>query len=192
MTRTESTAAATAERRVRLLDRSRAFYVDEWYEPAVNDDGTLNLHTHTGEDIDVDDDLLTQLTAEPAVTTVGYLRCLLERYPRRHRGGAEERPQRLRRHHAGEHRPGAAAAPHGGAYPRGAVQRSHVRRTSRTRHLRRRPHRPRRELNAPQPAAGRHHPRPYRNTAPRPPVPERPTPNARRLETDTRPPSSNP
>ena len=192
MTRTEFTAAATDERRVRLLDRSRAFYVDEWYEPAVNDDGTLNLHTHTGEDINVDDDLLAQTDSRTGRDDRRVSPTPARAVPRRHRGGAEERPQRLRRHHAGEHRPGAAAAPHGGASPRGAVQRSHVRRTSRTGHPRRRPHRPRRERTAPQPTAGRHHPRPYRNTAPRSPVPERPTPNARRLETDTRPPSSNP
>ena len=39
MTRPEFAAAAAEGRRVRLLDRSRAFYVDDWYEPTVNDDG---------------------------------------------------------------------------------------------------------------------------------------------------------
>ena len=81
MTRTESTAAAAEGRRVRLLDRGRAFYVDEWYEPAVNHDGTLSLDAHTGETIDVGNDLLAQLTTEPAVMTVADLRRLLERYP---------------------------------------------------------------------------------------------------------------
>ena len=81
MTRAQFTAAAAESRRVRLLDRSRTFYVNEWYEPTVSDDGTLSLHTHTGEDVDVDDDLLAQLTTEPAVMTVGELRRLLERYP---------------------------------------------------------------------------------------------------------------
>ena len=81
MTRAQFTEAAAENRRVRLLDRSRTFYVDEWYEPAVNHDGSLRLHTHTGEDIDVGDDLLAQLTTEPAVMTVADLRRLLERYP---------------------------------------------------------------------------------------------------------------
>ena len=82
MTRAQFTAAAAEGRRVRLLDRSRTFYVDEWYDPAVNDDGTLIIGTHTGENIDVDDDLLAQLTTEPTVMTVGELcRHLLERYP---------------------------------------------------------------------------------------------------------------
>ena len=81
MTRTQFTAAAAEDRRVRLLDRSRTFYVDEWYDPIVNDDGTLGLHTHTGEDIDVGDDLLAQLTTDPAVMTVADVRRLLDRYP---------------------------------------------------------------------------------------------------------------
>ena len=81
MTRAQFTAAAADERRVRLIDRSRTFYVDEWYDPAVNE-GTFTIHTHTGENIDVDVDLLAQLTTEPAVMTVGELcRHLLERYP---------------------------------------------------------------------------------------------------------------
>ena len=81
MTRAQFTAAAAENRRIRLLDRSRTFYVDEWYDPIVNDDGTLRLHTHAGEDIDIGDDLLAQLTTEPAVMTVADLRRLIERYP---------------------------------------------------------------------------------------------------------------
>ena len=81
MTLAQFTEAAAEGRRVRLLDRSRAFYVDEWYDPIVNDDGTLRLHTHTGNNIDIGDDLLAQLTTEPAVMTVADLRRLLERYP---------------------------------------------------------------------------------------------------------------
>ena len=81
MTRAQFTEAAAEGRQVRLLDRSRTFYVDEWYEPTVNHDETLRLNAHTGETIDVGDDLLAQLTTEPAVMTVADLRRLLERYP---------------------------------------------------------------------------------------------------------------
>ena len=81
MTLAQFTEAAAKGRRVRLIDRSRTFYVDEWYDPAVNHDGTLRLHTHTGEDIDIGDDLLAQLTTEPAMLTVGELRDRLGQYP---------------------------------------------------------------------------------------------------------------
>ncbi len=81
MTRAEFTAAAAENRQVRLLDGTRAFYVDESYDPIVNDDGSLSLDTHSGETINVGDKLLTQLTTEPAMLTVGELRDLLGRYP---------------------------------------------------------------------------------------------------------------
>ena len=81
MTLAQFTEAAAKGRRVRLIDRSRAFYVDEWYDPIVNDDGTLGLDAHTGETIEVRDDLLAQLTDEPAMLTVGELRDRLGRYP---------------------------------------------------------------------------------------------------------------
>ena len=45
MTRTQFAEAAAKRRRVRLIDRSRTFHVDEWYEPIVGDDGTLGLET---------------------------------------------------------------------------------------------------------------------------------------------------
>ena len=81
MTRAQFTAAAAEERRVRLLDRSRAFYVDEWYDPIVDDDGSYSIHTHTGETFNVTDEMLAQLTTETAMLTVGELRDLLGRYP---------------------------------------------------------------------------------------------------------------
>lgn len=81
MTRTQFTEAAAEGRRVRLIDRSRAFYVDEWYDPIVNDNGTLGLDAHTGETIEVGDGLLAQLTDEPAMLTVGELRDRLGQYP---------------------------------------------------------------------------------------------------------------
>lgn len=80
MTAAEFTAAAAEGRRVRLLDRSRCFYIDERYEPAVNDDGTFIIHTHTGEDINVSDNLLAELTTKPARLTVGDLRDQLGQY----------------------------------------------------------------------------------------------------------------
>ena len=81
MTRAEFTAAAAENRQVRLLNRGRAFYVDEWNDPIVNDDGTLDLDAHTGETIEAGDGLLAQLTDEPAILTVGELRDRLGRYP---------------------------------------------------------------------------------------------------------------
>ena len=82
MTRAQFTAAAAEERRVRLLDRSRAFYVDESYDPFIADDGTLGIQTHTGETIRVTDDLLSELTTEPAMLTVGELCDRLKQYPK--------------------------------------------------------------------------------------------------------------
>jgi len=67
--------------RVHRRDRSRTFYVDEWYDPIVDDDGSLGLYAHTGETIDVGDNLLAQLTDEPVMLTVGELRDRLGRYP---------------------------------------------------------------------------------------------------------------
>ncbi|MCY4121886.1 MAG: hypothetical protein OXG72_13300, partial [Acidobacteria bacterium] len=81
MTRTQFAEAAAKRRRVRLIDRSRTFHVDEWYEPIVGDDGTLGLDAHTGETIEVSDDLLALLTDEPAMLTVGELRDRLRQYP---------------------------------------------------------------------------------------------------------------
>ena len=81
MTRTQFAKAAGDGRQVRLIDRSRAFYVDEWHDPIDDDDGTLHLDAHTGERIEVGDGLLAQLTDEPAMPTVGELRDRLGRYP---------------------------------------------------------------------------------------------------------------
>ena len=80
MTQEEFTAAVADGRKVRLRDRTRCFYVDEWYEPIVLDNGTRVLYTHTGETIEANDDLLAQLTTEPAIITVGQLRELLDKY----------------------------------------------------------------------------------------------------------------
>lgn len=80
MTRAEFAAAAAENRQVRLLDRSRTFYVDEWYDPIADNDGTLRLDTHTGETIKVGDELLAQLTTESPLLTVGELRKQLDRY----------------------------------------------------------------------------------------------------------------
>ena len=81
MTRAQFAAAIAEEKRVRLMDRSRTFYVDEWYEPAVNDDGTFAIDTHTGERHNISDELLAQLTTEPAMLTVAELREQLSLYP---------------------------------------------------------------------------------------------------------------
>ena len=74
MTHEEFTAAVADGRRVRLRDRTRSFYVDEWYEPIILDNGARVLYTHTGETIEADDDLLAQLTTEPAIMTAGRLK----------------------------------------------------------------------------------------------------------------------
>lgn len=58
--------------------------MDEWSDPIVDDDGSLSIHTHTGETRTVSDKLLAQLTTEPAMLTVGELRDLLGRYPDDH------------------------------------------------------------------------------------------------------------
>jgi hypothetical protein len=81
MTKEQFTAAAAEGRRVRLIDRSRTFYVDEWYDPIVDDDGTFHVDTHTGGRYGVGDNLLAKLTTEPAVMTTGDLRDLLDQYP---------------------------------------------------------------------------------------------------------------
>ena len=81
MTQEEFTAAVADGRKVRLRDRTRCFYVDEWYEPIVLDNGSRVLYTHTGETFEANDDLLAQLTTEPAIVTVGQLRELLDKYP---------------------------------------------------------------------------------------------------------------
>ena len=81
MTRDEFTNAVSADQRVRLTDRSRCFYTDEWYEPFFRDDGGPAIYTHTGETFEVDDALLAELTTDPAVTTVSELEALLDRYP---------------------------------------------------------------------------------------------------------------
>ena len=49
MTQEEFAAAAADGQKVRLRDQSRCFYVDEWYEPIVDDNGAPATCTHTGE-----------------------------------------------------------------------------------------------------------------------------------------------
>ena len=80
MTHEEFTAAVADGRKVRLRDRTRCFYVDEWYEPNILDNGARVLYTHTGETIKANDDLLAQLTTEPAIMTAGRLKELLNEY----------------------------------------------------------------------------------------------------------------
>ena len=80
MTHEEFTAAVADGRKVRLRDRTRCFYVDEWYEPIIRDNGAPALYTHTGETIEAGDNLLAQLTTEPAIMTAGRLKALLNEY----------------------------------------------------------------------------------------------------------------
>ena len=58
MTRKQFLDAADRGRPVRLKDRSRCFYEDEWYRPHAAPDGRLAISAHTGEQHDVDDTLL--------------------------------------------------------------------------------------------------------------------------------------
>lgn len=81
MTHAQFAAAVAKNKRVRLKDRTRTFYVYEWYDPIVNDDRTLAIDTHTGERHQVDEKLLEELTTEPATLTVAELREQLARYP---------------------------------------------------------------------------------------------------------------
>ena len=80
MTHEEFTAAVAGGRKVRLRDRTRCFYVDEWYEPIILDNGDPAIYTHTGKTIEANDDLLAQLTTEPAIMTIGRLKELLDEY----------------------------------------------------------------------------------------------------------------
>ena len=74
MTRKQFLDAADRERPVRLKDRSRCFYEDEWYRPHAVPDGRLAISAHTGEQHDVDDTLLDTLTDEiPLLTVAGVL-----------------------------------------------------------------------------------------------------------------------
>ena len=70
MTRKQFLDAADQGRPVRLKDRSRCFYEDEWYRPHTTPDGGLALAAHTGEQHDVDDTLLENLTDEIPPLTV--------------------------------------------------------------------------------------------------------------------------
>lgn len=74
MTRKQFLDAADRGRPVRLKDRSRCFYEDEWYRPHAAPDGRLAISAHTGEQHDVDDTLLDALTDEiPPLTVAGVL-----------------------------------------------------------------------------------------------------------------------
>ena len=70
MTRKQFLNAADRGRAVRLKDRSRCFYEDEWYRPLAAPDGRLVIAAHTGERHDVDDTLLENLTDEIPLLTV--------------------------------------------------------------------------------------------------------------------------
>lgn len=70
MTRKQFLDAADRERPVRLKDRSRCFYEDEWYRPHTAADGRLAIAAHTGEQHDVDETLLENLTDEIPPLTV--------------------------------------------------------------------------------------------------------------------------
>ena len=75
MTRDEFLAAADRGRPVRLKDRSLCFYEDEWYRPYGAPDGRLAVAAHTGEQHDVDDAVLENLTDEiPPLTVADVLR----------------------------------------------------------------------------------------------------------------------
>ena len=70
MTRKQFLDAADRGRPVRLKDRSRCFYEDEWYHPHAAPGGRLAISAHTGEQHDVDDTLLDALTDEIPPLTV--------------------------------------------------------------------------------------------------------------------------
>ena len=70
MTRKQFLDAADRGRPVRLKDRSRCFYEDEWYRPHTTPDGRLAIAAHTGEQHDVDNTLLDNLTDEIPPLTV--------------------------------------------------------------------------------------------------------------------------
>ena len=70
MTRAEFDHAAKEMTPVRLKDRSRSNYVNEWYMPFIDDDGTRRIDTHTGETHLVDDTLLEALRTQERGTTV--------------------------------------------------------------------------------------------------------------------------
>ena len=75
MTRKQFLDAADRGRPVRLKDRSRCFYEDEWYHPHTAPDGRLAIDAHTGEQHAVDDTLLENLTDEiPPLTVADLLR----------------------------------------------------------------------------------------------------------------------
>ena len=73
MTRKQFLDAADRGRPVRLKDRSRCFYEDEWYRPLAAPDGRLAIAAHTGERHDVDDTLLEDLTDEIPPLTVAHV-----------------------------------------------------------------------------------------------------------------------
>ncbi len=74
MTRKQFLDAADRGRPVRLKDRSRCFYEDEWYRPHTAPDGRLAIAAHTGEQHDVDETLLKDLTdAIPPLTVADVL-----------------------------------------------------------------------------------------------------------------------
>ena len=74
MTREEFDRAAARESPVRLKDRTRCNYVNEWYMPIKRPDGSRAIDTHTGEVHVVDAELLDKLRERIRGTTVGEIR----------------------------------------------------------------------------------------------------------------------
>ena len=70
MTRAEFDHAAKEMIPVRLKDRSQCNYVNEWYMPFIDDDGTHCIDTHTGKTHLVDDSLLEALRTRERGATV--------------------------------------------------------------------------------------------------------------------------
>ncbi|MCY4638087.1 MAG: hypothetical protein OXG04_26945 [Acidobacteria bacterium] len=85
MTRADFEAAAREGTRVRLKDRSRCNYRNEWYAPRAEPDGALFIDTHTGESRTVDAELLAALRLQEQGPTVGDAIAALETLDRRMR-----------------------------------------------------------------------------------------------------------
>ncbi len=74
MTREEFDRAAARESPVRLKDRTRCNYVNEWYMPMKRPDGSRAIDTHTGEVHVVDAELVDKLRERSRGTTVREIR----------------------------------------------------------------------------------------------------------------------
>ena len=74
MTEQEFDEAAASQRPVRLKDRSRCYWRNEWYLPRIGDDGRRFIDTHTGERHAADDGMLDALRAQHEGVRVSDLR----------------------------------------------------------------------------------------------------------------------